>query len=226
MATQRPFVRIVQQARKVLSQKIQIVRSLSDVEYVTPERSVFDATIGMHIRHSTQHFDALVNTVAANSSSSSSSCSSFVCDYDSRERNNSIETNREAAIAHLHALLSRLPLPGKDKDRSDTNANGVAWAGGDSGSDAPVMVRFMASSESDSAYELPSTLYRELSFCAHHATHHLAVIQVMLQLQGKGKTKDGEVGKAPSTLAAAACAAAQWEPKTNAKDKDGMKARP
>jgi len=199
--------------RKVLSQKIQIVRSLSDVEYVTPERSVFDATIGMHIRHSTQHFDALVNTVAANSSSSSSSCSSFVCDYDSRERNNSIETNREAAIAHLHALLSRLPLPipdkDKDKGRSDTNANGVAWAGGDLGSDAPVMVRFMASSESDSAYELPSTLYRELSFCAHHATHHLAVIQVMLQLQGKGKGKDGEVGKAPSTLAAAACAAAQ-----------------
>ena len=107
---------------------------------------MFDSTIGQHVRHSIDHFAAVV-----------ASLDGAVVDYDHRERQTPIERDRAHAIAAIEELLRRF-----SSLTSDTLG-------------ASVRVRIMVSAEGEEA-ELRSTFGRELAFATHHATHHFAMI--------------------------------------------------
>ena len=56
---------------------------------------------------------------------------------------------------------------------------------------------FVASASTGKKYAVESNIERELSFVAHHATHHLALINLMLKSEGYAVQKD--IGLANST---------------------------
>jgi hypothetical protein len=106
-----------------------------------------------------------------------------VIDYDARQRNVPMESDRRCAISCLAALRDQL-----------------AAAAGE-GLHRPVCVRVMIDGDGRTA-ELSSTLGRELAFATHHAIHHQAMMKAIAAEFGV-IVHDG-FGKAPSTLRAEA----------------------
>lgn len=101
-----------------------------------------------------------------------------LADYDSRSREVDLELSRAAALQGIDALLAALPKQGERlADKVD--------------------VKFMGDS-SGNKYTIPSTLARELSFTAHHATHHTATIKQMMK--SLDYEVDDNIGKANSTI--------------------------
>ena len=100
--------------------------------------------------------------------------------YDERSRHNDIEVNLQTGLASIEALDEAL------------SALDSATA-----LQAPITVAFMGDT-TGSTYAMESTMERELSFCAHHAVHHLSMMKLMMQ--ELGYTVDDDVGKANSTV--------------------------
>jgi uncharacterized damage-inducible protein DinB len=118
--------------------------------YAAASRAMPGGTLGKHVRHSLDHFRAVLDGAHLTQ----------VIDYDSRARNVPMETLPEEALTAIAALRERL---------------GCVHAGA---VDQPVRVRVMLTGDGQSA-ELCSTLGRELAFATHHAVHHHAMMGVI-----------------------------------------------
>jgi len=103
-------------------------------------------------------------------------------DYDRRERDPAVESDRDRCLRALRAVAAELDaLDVADPDaalRVKTNAHPTTPA--------------------DEVFT-PSSVARELQFLASHTIHHYALIAVTLH--GRGFAPDAEFGVAPSTLA-------------------------
>jgi len=100
-------------------------------------------------------------------------------DYDHRTRGVTIESDRAAARSEIARMRTKIAaLDAGDLDRG-------------------VTIRVMLSGEGDTT-DLPTTLGRELWFCAHHAIHHNAMIKAIAH--EFGAAFDQGFGTAPSTL--------------------------
>lgn len=130
----------------ILEQCGAFVRLLTSEAYTRPSARMFGSTVGQHVRHALDHFEA--------------ACAGLDGEtivYDRRERGTAVETSREAALEMIARLTSRL--------------SGV----GPSSASRGVRVEVMLSAGGDEA-TLESTLARELAFAAHHAVHHHAMM--------------------------------------------------
>jgi hypothetical protein len=83
-------------AKTILTQKIEVLTLISCEDY--SRRVPSSSTIGAHMRHSLDHFNAVLNANAENT----------VLDYDSRERNTGIESNRLSALKTCENLLFKV----------------------------------------------------------------------------------------------------------------------
>ncbi|RMH13190.1 MAG: hypothetical protein D6695_04775 [Planctomycetota bacterium] len=126
-------------------------------------------TIGKHLRHTLDHYRALIDGYERAES----------VDYDRRQRNVPIESDRGAALDAVSELRRRVAALGEEGLR------------------APVRIRIMLAGDGAEA-ELDSTVGRELAFASHHAIHHNAMIKTIAAEFGVD-TPD-EFGVAPSTL--------------------------
>lgn len=129
---------------------VQCEAMLDEVEraaYTAPCRRLFGSTIGQHVRHALDHFEAALTGFGAGTE----------IDYDHRERDTPVERDPAAALSSIRSLGERL---------SQLDEAGL---------DAPVRVRIMVNAEGHDA-ALGSTLARELAFAVHHAVHHNAMI--------------------------------------------------
>lgn len=100
-------------------------------------------------------------------------------DYDHRTRGVATESDRAAARAEIARMRTKIAaLDEGDLDRG-------------------VTIRVMLSGDGDTA-DVPTTLGRELWFCAHHAIHHNAMIKAIAH--EFGVEFDKGFGTAPSTL--------------------------
>mmetsp|Transcript_23082 Transcript_23082/g.39040 ORF Transcript_23082/g.39040 Transcript_23082/m.39040 type:complete len:191 (+) Transcript_23082:150-722(+) len=166
-------------AKTVLDQKLNILRAVSQQDYVHVHTPHFNASVGGHIRHSLDHFSILLSRDFAAASPLD------VVDYDIRDRNTDIETNKDSAIAKTCALLTTLD----DMFASPSAAQLMA---------TPLTVRFVGDAASGETYSAPTSLAREMSFVAHHGIHHLATVKLMMQRMNY-ELGDG-VGKAFATI--------------------------
>jgi len=142
-------------AMATLDQCERLIRDLSDVAYAAPSRVLAGGTVGRHVRHTVDHFAALL---AAHEQHQT-------VDYDRRERGTPMETVRAdalAAIGDVRAALATLGAPEMN---------------------SPIRVRVMLTARGTEA-ELTSTLGRELVFAAHHAVHHHAMIKAIATEHG------------------------------------------
>ena len=158
-------------ALTVLRSTHDLLDRIDDDDYYTPIAKFSNASVGMHFRHSLDHVEKVLSgyTIA-----------DTIVNYDRRERKSVIEHDRMYAIEKTAALIDQIDALPED----DFSGNGL-------------QVSFMADSEGQE-YVMQSSLIRELSFVAHHATHHLAMVKVMME--SLGYDIDDTVGKANSTM--------------------------
>ncbi|TVQ63274.1 MAG: hypothetical protein EA378_03030 [Phycisphaerales bacterium] len=161
-------------AASTLAQCGALVRSASPEAYGAPSAILPGGTIGKHVRHTVDHYRAIVDREAG-------AC----IDYDRRERDVPMETEREAAIAEIEQLVGVV-----------RGLDGAALA-------APVRVRVMLTGDGGEA-ELESTVGREIAFAAHHAVHHQAMLRAIAVEHGV--EAPAGFGKAPSTMEYERCA--------------------
>jgi enolase len=123
--------------------------------YVTPSAVMHGGTIGQHVRHAIDHYDAAIAGLRGESIA-----------YDRRERGTRIETDVGEARTRLREIARVLRTVTPSRSASS------------------VRVRVMIESGSGLEAEHESTLGRELAFAAHHAVHHHAMIAAIAKAMG------------------------------------------
>jgi hypothetical protein len=154
---------------EVLQQGEVLLRTLDDANYTRRLRPAFNSAIGGHYRHCIDHFQCLLRGLKENE-----------INYDHRDRDRRIETDREFALAETQRILSAyhfIPTPFLD---------------------CPVNVCSQIGYGSGESPLIASTVGRELMYAVAHTIHHYALIAVMCGLLDV-PVPDG-FGVAPSTL--------------------------
>lgn len=141
---------VVAAADLYLGQCAAFVDRASDEAYRADSRTIVGGTIGKHVRHTLDHFRAALAVTLDGSP----------IDYDRRERNVAMETDRAAAIEAIREIRADLAALARSSLAS------------------PVKVRVMLLADGTEAV-LDSTMARELAFAAHHAVHHHAMIRAI-----------------------------------------------
>ncbi|KAG7340874.1 hypothetical protein IV203_024417 [Nitzschia inconspicua] len=191
----------------ILNQKLDLIQILRDEFgddaakdcYQQPCRIV-GASIGQHVRHSMDHIELAAQmaiqctTASCNDGgrgSSSSSVNQRQIHYDLRQRGGSDEYDMDDAEGRIRRVCHMIQHEAVRPDDDDYSFEPHA-----------VSVYFMLSGEDGDEFRLPSTIYRELGFAAHHAIHHMAMVKVIAQetFQLSPERLPLNFGKAPSTV--------------------------
>ncbi len=142
-------------ALAILAQCVGLLDEIDDRCYAADSETIRGGTIGKHVRHSLDHFEAALHGHERGEE----------IDYDHRARAVPMETERAPAIIAIGSLRDRIEgLTGADLGTS-------------------IRVRVMLSGEGAEA-SLDSTLGRELFFATHHAMHHHAMIKAIAREHG------------------------------------------
>jgi uncharacterized damage-inducible protein DinB len=137
-----------------LRQLAEVLAAASDEQYVQKPVGVIAGSLGGHVRHCLDHFEALCCGAAAG-----------VIDYDDRVRGTMIETDRSAAQRSVRRLLDRIAM--LDASMLTRTVRVTSMLAGDG-----------------TSIEALSSLGRELAFVLSHTVHHNALIAAMCTTLG------------------------------------------
>ncbi len=160
---------VVHQAQLLLDQKLYVINLITAEDYVKKVPNIYHSSIGSHLRHSFDHFSALLRAASSNEG---------FANYDERARDTIVESNREAAVNLIQEMKDKI-------DQLDLNKN--------------IEVSFIGNEKTYEAYKIPSTVLRELSFASHHAVHHLSMVKLILQHLNYQLPENSPLGIALST---------------------------
>ena len=99
--------------------------------------------------------------------------------YENRKRNSELETNLHFASTSIEHILLKLP---------------------DLLQDAALICEKNFSSSENTCTAIPSSLYRELTFCLDHSIHHQALIKIGLRELGLKNLVTDQFGVDPATI--------------------------
>ncbi len=128
----------------VFAQLNDSIRQTSNDEYRTPSRILTNTTIGQHVRHIIELFLCLEQGYATG-----------VVNYEKRERDYRIETDKEFALDLMMHVFNSLEQPNKD-----------------------LILEAEDYCEDVQTVSVPSNYYRELAYNLEHTIHHMALIRV------------------------------------------------
>jgi hypothetical protein len=131
---------------EVLHELVQLVKALDDKNYSCSPKPLFNSSIGSHVRHILDIYQALMR--AENN----------LIDYDFRRRGNPIETQCAAALKEIMEIENWL-LALKEEQFSDLKT-----------------VKIEVCLSQQHSEKFTSTLGREVFFASSHVTHHVALI--------------------------------------------------
>jgi len=160
---------LVDQNQLLLRQAETLLDGLADEEYGSPAGE--HAGIGPHLRHCIDFYSCFLRDHAGGR-----------VDYDRRERNPRLETDRGTALAEIRRLTEALE----------------AISSEDPGRALAVRVDVSPREDRDTSWS-PTSIGRELRFLVSHTVHHFALIAQILRARGVEPGR--EFGVAPSTLA-------------------------
>lgn len=160
---------VAEQADFILAQCASFIERLPDGAFTRDSQRVRGGTIGKHVRHTLDHYRALLDGFAG----------AAVVDYDRRERNVPIESDRREALDAVASIRQRIGALDARALRSG------------------VRIRVMLAGDGAQT-ELDTTVGRELAFASHHAIHHAAMMRTIAA--EFGVEAPSEFGTAPSTL--------------------------
>ncbi len=171
-----------------------LVAELDDRVYAATGPGYENGPVGTQVRHIVDYYECFLTGITTGH-----------VDYDRRQRDPHVETDRRVAIARLETIAGRLAglidrptgLAGAD-DEANARAKAGAVAGNTAGEPGTASLTVSADVVGESATAAPSSPERELQFLMSHTIHHFAVIALVLTAQEVDV--DGELGVAPSTL--------------------------
>lgn len=131
----------------LLEEGTKLLHALSDADYLSVSADA--SAVGEHFRHIVNHYEALLSGETR-------------IDYDTREREHPVASDRLAALAKLRQLIGAL---GEGKLAPD------------------LIVERLVTSPSGrlETVSVQTTAARELDFLVSHTTHHYAVIALILR---------------------------------------------
>ena len=154
---------------ETLDQGLEVLEKISDDDYTTKLQLVYGGTVGGHYRHVLEHFTTLLKNYTDG-----------FANYDLRERDLSIETNRTAAIQATKELKK-------------------VWIELDPALyDQKIELQGKLSHNIEESMKVPSTFGREVVYSMAHAHHHYAIIGVMCAILERPSGVG--FGVAPSTV--------------------------
>ncbi|HMQ15577.1 MAG TPA: DinB family protein [Phycisphaerae bacterium] len=137
-----------------LRQLAELLAVTSDEQYIQKPVGVIPSSLGGHVRHCLDHFDALC-----------SGASTGGMDYDDRSRGTMVETDRSAAQQSIRRLQDRVAL--LDASVLTRTVRVTSMLAGDG-----------------TSIEALSSLGRELAFVLSHTVHHNALVAAMCKTLG------------------------------------------
>lgn len=149
---------------KIIHEVGNLVEQLSDEQYTNPLEVLAHQAIGKHVRHIVEFYQCLLNGLTNNH-----------IDYDKRERNILLETERVYTCAAIKKIAHHITLL----------------------SDAPLLLTM---TYGDGTYSVTTSVYRELAYNIEHSIHHLAIIKIGITSHYPQITLPPNVGVAHSTI--------------------------
>ncbi len=153
-----------------LKQGIDLLNSIEDEQYAFNNGKYFKSGIGRHFRHILEHYQSLIDGYSEK------------INYDDRDRDLRLETDRTFAITTMRSVIDSLQVFVEQPHLIDRKIE-------------------IQSNESIGEKESPwseSSVRRELQFLISHTVHHYALIALILKTMGI--ETDEDFGVAPSTL--------------------------
>lgn len=158
-------MKLVKPAIEVLLQLRDLLEQLTVSKY-NEKLTVFSgASMGQHARHILEFYDCLIQNIDTG-----------IVNYDTRVRNNRIETDQEFAIAIINQLCDKLAQTLVDKD--------ILLEGELCGD----------------RFTVPSSVSRELLYTIEHAVHHMAILKMGLVVSNLDISIPANFGVADSTV--------------------------
>jgi len=154
-----------QPIQHVFVQLSETLNQLSNEEYVRPSKTLLNATIGQHVRHIIELFQCLEKGY-----------SEGIVNYEKRERDYKIETDKELAAVLLKEVYKNVEKPNKE-----------------------IILETEDYCDAAKVISIPSNYHRELVYNLEHAIHHMALIRVGVN-EVSSVTLPEEFGVAYSTL--------------------------
>ena len=142
-------------ALSLLDQTADLSREIEEKAWTTPCDRFRDSTLGQHVRHCLEHFEALLSITPDGD-----------LDYDHRRRDASIENFPQAAYDRSRDLGKRLAEMGETYGPTHT-----------------INVRTSCSCDGEVSAQV-SSFGRELQFLVSHTVHHFAIIAAICNGQG------------------------------------------
>lgn len=133
-----------------------------DLFIARSEKHEFTGSIGAHTRHVIEFYRQFLTSLTAKE-----------IDYDSRQRDQAIESSKTFAIQNIIVLQNEINAIESDVQDSLCYRN-------------------------DKSY--PSSIGRELCYLAEHTIHHFALIRLIAESKGFDFNQMPDFGVAPSTL--------------------------
>lgn len=151
-----------------LSSASEMIKRLPAEQYNHVEKPYFESCLGKHLRHVLDHYLCFERDLEKG-----------VIDYDQRNRNSQLETDKNYALGVIDTTIAFLDGL---KDQADQ----------------PLQVMLCNDIDLPEGELTDSTIRRELQFLQGHTVHHYALIATMLRFLGVDTSR--EFGMAPSTL--------------------------
>ena len=139
--------------REIFDQGVAALEGLSDEDYTTPFKDVYNSTIGEHYRHLLEHFITLHNHL-----------SEKTINYDQRERELSIQESRTAAIKVTYAQKEIWAAVSEEEFASEATFCGQICA------------------KASESLSTSTSVSREVAYAIAHAHHHFAIIGIMCSM--------------------------------------------
>jgi len=154
-----------QPIQHVFVQLSETLDKLSNEEYTHPSKTLLNATIGQHVRHIIELFQCLEKGY-----------DDSIVNYEKRERNYRIETDKALASVLLKEVYKNIEKPNKE-----------------------IMLEGEDYCDAIEVVSVPSNYYRELVYNLEHTIHHMALIRVGINEVSSVKLPE-EFGVAYSTI--------------------------
>ena len=164
---------IIQANIEALTQGKELLSNIADSHYVYICEPYTKSTIGEHIRHVVDMYEALMVVDQAH-----------LVDYDKRSRGSSVERSRPDACSAIDKILQWMDVVGDGNETQFFAAN--------------LLVKSEVRLDVSSSVTLGSSLARELVFVSSHTVHHYAVISMIAKLQNLDVSQ--YFGVAPATV--------------------------
>ena len=133
-----------QSVKNIFSQLEDSLQLLSNEQYSREIPTLSNSSIGHHVRHIIEMFVLLQDGFTTG-----------IVNYEKRNRDQIIESSKDAAIALLQQIISKINSKNKD-----------------------LIVEIGFDKNSNQINSIPSNYFRELAYNLEHSIHHMALIKI------------------------------------------------